>query len=70
MTTFSESKIIKQVTLLPATQSIQVQWANVVMRDDVVISESFERKAYEKEQWAEFEAEVDGAAKYMDAIGW
>lgn len=47
MPTFTESKIIKQITILPNAPAVQVQWANIVKRDDVVISETFERSSYD-----------------------
>ena len=66
----TEKTIIKQVAVLPAQSAINVQWANQVLRDDEVISETYHRKAYTKEQQAEFEAEVTGAAAYVTAAGW
>lgn len=66
----TEQIIIKQITVLPAQSAIQVQWANQVLRDDEVISETYHRKAYTKEQQAEFEAEVAGAPNYVTAVGW
>ena len=66
----TEQTIIKQVAVLPAQSAINVQWANQVLRDDEVISETYHRKAYTKEQQAEFEAEVTGAAAYVIAAGW
>jgi len=66
----TEKTIINQITVLPAQSAIQVQWANQVLRDNEVISETYHRKAYMKEQQAEFEAEVTGAAAYVTAAGW
>ncbi len=66
----TEKTIIKQVAVLPAQSAINVQWANQVLRDDEVISETYHRKAYTKEQQAEFEAEVTGAAAYVTAVAW
>ena len=70
MTTFTEQRILKQVTTLPAQSAVNVQWANQVLKDDVVISETFERKAYTADQYAEFVAEVEGSASYIAALGW
>jgi hypothetical protein len=67
---FTEQTILNQVTVLPAQSAINVQWANQVLRDDEVISTTYHRKAYVKEQQAEFEAEVTGAAHYVTAVGW
>ena len=66
----TEQTVLKQVTVLPAQSAINVQWANQVLRDDEVISETYHRKAYTQEQRAEFEAEVAGAATYVTAVGW
>lgn len=66
----TEQTVLKQVTVLPAQSAINVQWANQVLRDDEVISETYHRKAYTQEQRAEFEAEVAGAAAYVTAVGW
>lgn len=66
----TEKTIIKQVSVLPAQSAINVQWANQVLRDDEVISETYHRKAYTKEQQAEFEAEVTNAGAYVAAVGW
>jgi hypothetical protein len=66
----TEQTILKQITVLPAQSAINVQWANQVLRDDEVISETYHRKAYTKEQQAEFEAEVAGSPNYVTAVGW
>lgn len=66
----SEQRIIKQVSILPSQNAINVQWANQIFRDGEIISETYERKAYSKEQISEFSLEVDGAQVYMTALGW
>ena len=66
----TEQRILKQVTTLPAQSAVQVQWANQILKDGVVISETYERKAYGQEQKAEFIAEVEGAAAYVTALNW
>jgi hypothetical protein len=66
----TEQTVLKQVTVLPEQSAINVQWANQVLRDDEVISETYHRKAYTKEQQAEFQAEVPGTATYVAAVGW
>jgi hypothetical protein len=66
----TEQRIIKQVSILPAQSAVNVQWANQILRDGEIISETYERKAYTSEQRAEFEAEVTGAASYIAALGW
>lgn len=54
----TEQRILKQVSILPASGAINVQWANQVLRNGEVISETFERKAYTQDQLATFHAEV------------
>lgn len=66
----TEQRIINQVTVLPNANSINVQWADQILRDGEVISQTYHRKAYSPEQKAEFEAEVEGAAGYVDLITW
>lgn len=66
----SEQRILKQVSILPAQSAVNVQWANQILRDGEVISETYERKAYTQEQAAEFINEVEGAESYITALGW
>ena len=70
MPTFTEQRVLKQVTVLPAQSAVNVQWSNQVLKDGAVISEAYERKAYGADQKAEFLAEVDGASSYLPALGW
>lgn len=65
-----EQRILNQVTTLPNQSAIQVQWANQILRDDEVISQTYERKAYMQEQKEEFLAEVEGAEGYVAIMGW
>lgn len=66
----SEQRILKQVGILPAQSAVNVQWANQILRDGELVSETYERKAYTADQKAEFLAEVEGAASYISALGW
>ena len=66
----TEQKVLKQVSVLPQQNAVNVQWANQILRDGEVISEQFERKAYTAEQKDEFLAEVTGAQFACDALGW
>lgn len=67
----TEQRILKQVTMLPQSNAVNVQWANQIIRDGTeLVSETYERKAYGPEQKADFLAEVDGAAAYVSAMGW
>ena len=66
----TEQRILNQVTTLPNQSAIQVQWANQILRDEEVISQTYERKAYMQEQKDEFLAEVEGAEGYVAIMGW
>ena len=66
----TEQRVLKQVTVLAQQSAVNVQWANQILRDDEVISEQFERKAYSADQKDEFLAEVEGAENYLSALGW
>lgn len=66
----TEQRILKQVAVLPAQSAVNVQWANQILRDEEVISETYERKAYTAEQKDEFLSEVEGAESYILALGW
>ena len=70
MATFTETRVLNQVTILPQQNAVNVQWANIVTKDEVEISKTYERKAYSQDQSAEFAAEVEGAASYMAAMDW
>lgn len=55
----TETRVIKQIAILPAQNAINVQWANQIVKDDNVLSETFERKAYSVvDQLPQFSAEV------------
>ena len=66
----AEQKILKQVTTLVQQNAIQVQWANQILRDDELVTETYERKAYTADQKDDFLAEVEGAEAYVDLMGW
>ncbi len=67
---YSEQRIVKQVTILPEVNAINVQWSNQVLRDDIVINETFERRAFMQKEKDEFLTMVDGAEAYAAAAGW
>lgn len=66
----TEQKTLTQVTILAQQASVNVQWANRILRDGELVAESYERKAYSVDQKAEFLAEVEGAENYITAMGW
>ena len=66
----TEQRILNQVTVLPNANAINVQHADQILRDGEVISQTYHRKAYGPGQREEFEAEVEGAANYVNLIDW
>lgn len=66
----TEQRILKQVTLLPQSNAVNVQWANQILRDGEFVSETYERKAYGEDQKGDFINEVTGGQAYSDAMGW
>lgn len=66
----TEQRILNQVTVLPNANSINVQWADQILRDGKVFSEQYHRKAYGADQKSEFLAEVEGAENYANLIQW
>jgi len=66
----TETTILASVELLPQSNSINVRWDKLIQRDDEIVSRIPHRKAYGHAQRDEFAEEVDGAAKYLAAMGW
>lgn len=66
----TEQRILKQVTLLPQANAVNVQWANQILRDGELVSETYERKAYGEDQKVDFINEVTGGQAYSDIMGW
>jgi len=66
----TEQRILKQVAVLPNQSAVNVQWANQILRDDELITETYERKAYTADQYSEFLTEVEGAEAYITVLGW
>lgn len=60
----------QRVQHLPESNSIQVQWVDRILRDGVVVSESYRRCAYGAGQRAKFEAEVLNAQNYTHLVDW
>ena len=65
-----EKRVLKQVNILPEQNSINVQWADQILRDGEVISEKFHRSAYSLQQKDRFSHDVEGAEKFLAAAGW
>ncbi len=66
----TESKVLAHVGLNIPANTIEVRWDNIIWRDEEVISRVPHRKAYSADQKAEFLAEVEGGAAYVQAMGW
>jgi len=66
----TEQRVLKQVTILPQSNSIQVQWADQILRDGELVSENFHRSAYGQDQKDAFVSEVDDALPYVAIMGW
>lgn len=66
----SKQRVLKQVTVLPNISAVNVQWAIQVLDNNVLISETYDRKSYSIELKDQFLTEVDGAANYITALGW
>lgn len=66
----SEQRVLSQVTIIRPQSAINVQWSNQILRDDEIIGETYERKAYTANQRAEFELEVEDHCVDLDALGW
>jgi hypothetical protein len=66
----TEARILKSVEVQVTTKTANVLWADQILRDDVVISETNHRKAYTENQKDEFMTEVEGAESYLTALDW
>ncbi|MHB8392318.1 MAG: hypothetical protein ACYDBH_22520 [Acidobacteriaceae bacterium] len=74
----SEKTIIKSITIKPYTDlsvtpalaTIEVQWADQILKEGAVFSEQYRRKVYNKRQGVELLAEVPNSAAYTAAAGW
>lgn len=65
-----EQRVLKQISVLPLSKTIDAQWEDQIIKDGDVISKQYHRKAYSEKQKDEFLAEVEGAAFYITAAGW
>lgn len=66
----TEQRILKSVQVLSQQSAVNVQWANQILRDGELVTETYERKAYTAEQYHDFIAEVEGAEAYIAVLGW
>ena len=70
MANLTEERVLGSVQILPQQSAVNVEWHDLIKRDGEVISKTNHNKAYTADQRAEFEAEVEGAASYISALGW
>jgi hypothetical protein len=66
----TEQRTLNQVTILPNQKAASVQWADQILRDGVVVTETYHRCSYTEEQKSLFLTEVEGAESYLAALGW
>jgi hypothetical protein len=66
----TEQRIIKSIQILPEQSAANVQWADQILRDGELVTETYHRKAYTEDQKDEFLVEVDGASNYIPVLGW
>lgn len=66
----TEQRILKSIQVLSQQSAVNVQWANQILRDGELVTETYERKAYTAEQYHDFLAEVEGAEAYLAVLGW
>jgi len=66
----TEQRVLKSVQVLSQQSAVNVQWANQILRDEEIITETYERKAYTADQKDDFLAEVEGAEAYIAVLGW
>ena len=65
-----ETSTITEITTLPLENTIQVKWRNTIEKDGEVISAKDHYKLYDQSKQAEFVAEVENAAQYVNLITW
>lgn len=66
----SEQRVVNQISVLPNQNAINVQWADQIVKDGEVLTQTFHRKTYGPGQELEFTAEVSGAGDYVGLIDW
>jgi hypothetical protein len=63
-------KNLTSVEVLTQANAINVLWTIDIVEDGQVISSTNHRCSYGKGQREQFEADVEGADKYVDLIDW
>lgn len=66
----SEQRILKSITINNPSNTVEVLWADQVLRDNAVIAETYHRCAYGADEKDKFLSEVDGAQAYIAILGW
>ena len=66
----TEQRILKQVSVLPDQSAVNVQWADQILRDGELVTETLHRCAYTQADKDRFLMEVKDAALYLPIRGW
>lgn len=67
----SEQRVIKKIEVLVQDNTIQVQWADQILRDEDVVSETYHRQAFAPADKDLFIAALGEMAHgYINAAGW
>lgn len=66
----TELKVLTSIEILVDIKIANVLWVNKIMRNNVVISEEFERSSYDKSMKSKFIADVPDSYGYIQALGW
>ena len=66
-----EQRVLKQVIMIPQSNTINVQWSNQIVRDgSEIVFETYERSSYSQEEKDTFISAVEGGSAYATAMGW
>lgn len=66
----TEQTVVKQIALAFEQQVVHVQWAKQILKNNIVISESFSRKSYSRNDVEDFRKNIPNARLYEEALGW
>ncbi len=66
----TEQRILKSVEVKVDSSTIDVAWADQILRDGEVIQESIHRRAYNSSEKALFETDIPNGTLYTQALAW
>jgi hypothetical protein len=66
----TEQRILKSVEIKLDSSTIDVAWADQILRDGEVIQETVHRRAYNSSEKTLFETDVANGTLYTQALGW